>query len=566
MIKNWFLLVTVIVNSYFVHAQQDGGKLPDSLEDKSFSYFHKQVQLNEKDTTNAIFYIDAWLSKAKTAQNLSEIVKAYNEKIYLLKGDLRMQYADSAVAVALKTKSSDIIGEAYSVKGSEYYYKRDYSNALDTFLKAIDYVSKTDDESSHYFLKYAIATIKSYLGFYQEALRLFKDCEAYYKKKNDYNHVQGYLNSVHSIGVTYRRLGEYQLASQTNNFGMEEGVRLGDRLMDAYFIQSEGINQYFKKNYIDAIFRIKSAEKGLAQNHDFGAMNSGHFYLAKSHWALGEHETALVYFRKVDQAFADKNYMHPDFREGYEMLVKYYKEEGDVVNQLRYINRLIKADSVLNVNFKNMSAKMHKDYDTKALYEAKLNAEEQLANKEMLTYVLYAVVCLFFFTTLYAFYRHYTNQKLYHEKLEAFINQNGGTAAVEEPTPAEVQEKKPLEINAEVINKILAELDKFEARKKFLKKDVTIVDLSTSFGTNSNYLSKVIQHYRNKNFTRYLSDLRIDYITALMRNETKYRNYTIKALADEAGFSTPQHFSKAFFAVHGFYPSLFLSELGNQSA
>jgi len=76
----------------------------------------------------------------------------------------------------------------------------------------------------------------------------------------------------------------------------------------------------------------------------------------------------------------------------------------------------------------------------------------------------------------------------------------------------------------------------------------------------------VIQHSRDKNFANYLSDLRIGYITPLMQSQTKYRNYTIKALADEAGFSTPQHFSKAFFATHGFYPSFFLSEMGSLSA
>ncbi|MBU7570539.1 MAG: AraC family transcriptional regulator, partial [Flavobacterium sp.] len=77
----------------------------------------------------------------------------------------------------------------------------------------------------------------------------------------------------------------------------------------------------------------------------------------------------------------------------------------------------------------------------------------------------------------------------------------------------------------------------------------------------ANYLSKVINHYRNKNYNTYLNDLRIEYIVELLKSQSRYRNYTIKALADEAGFSTPQHFSKAFFASTGIYPSYFLNEL-----
>ena len=107
----------------------------------------------------------------------------------------------------------------------------------------------------------------------------------------------------------------------------------------------------------------------------------------------------------------------------------------------------------------------------------------------------------------------------------------------------------------------LKELERFEIKKKFLEKDLTLVHLASTFNTNSNYLSKVINYYRNKNYTTYLNDLRINYIVNLLKTESKFRNYTIKALAEESGFSAPQHFSKAFFSTTGIYPSYFLNQL-----
>ena len=125
------------------------------------------------------------------------------------------------------------------------------------------------------------------------------------------------------------------------------------------------------------------------------------------------------------------------------------------------------------------------------------------------------------------------------------------------------ESKKP-DINPEVVAALLKQLDKFEAQKKFLQKDLTLVNLASAFNTNANYLSKVIGYYRDKNYINYLNDLRIDYIINLLKTETKYRNYTIKALAAEAGFSTAQHFSKAFFTRTGIYPSYFVNELNKE--
>ena len=125
----------------------------------------------------------------------------------------------------------------------------------------------------------------------------------------------------------------------------------------------------------------------------------------------------------------------------------------------------------------------------------------------------------------------------------------------------EETESKKIDINPEVVTGLVKQLEKFENNKKFLKKDLTLVSLAAALGTNTNYLSKVINYSKNKNYITYINDLRIDYIIAQLKNDSKFRNYTIKALAEEAGFSTAQHFSKAFYAKTGIYPSYFVTEL-----
>lgn len=76
--------------------------------------------------------------------------------------------------------------------------------------------------------------------------------------------------------------------------------------------------------------------------------------------------------------------------------------------------------------------------------------------------------------------------------------------------------------------------------------------------TNSTYLSKTINQYKNKNFSQYINDLRIEDTITRLREDKKFRNYSIKAIAEEVGFSNSESFSKAFFKKTGYQPSYFI--------
>src|SRR5690606_6218659 len=118
-----------------------------------------------------------------------------------------------------------------------------------------------------------------------------------------------------------------------------------------------------------------------------------------------------------------------------------------------------------------------------------------------------------------------------------------------------------LSINPEVVALVLKHLDKFESSEKFLAKDITLPKLAKMFDSNIVYVSKIIAHSRQKKSTDYINDLKIEYIMKQLRENSKFRNYTNKALADEAGFSTTKHFTRAFHKNTGISPTYFVQEL-----
>ncbi|RVU91668.1 helix-turn-helix domain-containing protein [Flavobacterium columnare] len=64
-------------------------------------------------------------------------------------------------------------------------------------------------------------------------------------------------------------------------------------------------------------------------------------------------------------------------------------------------------------------------------------------------------------------------------------------------------------------------------------------------------------------FPNYINNLRIELALNLLQKDKKYRNYSIKGLAIEVGFSSSQTFSRAFLSKTGVNASFFINELKN---
>ncbi|MGE8431540.1 helix-turn-helix domain-containing protein [Chryseobacterium joostei] len=108
---------------------------------------------------------------------------------------------------------------------------------------------------------------------------------------------------------------------------------------------------------------------------------------------------------------------------------------------------------------------------------------------------------------------------------------------------------------------ILAELTKFEDNLRFTHKDVTLGNLAADFGTNVKYLSAIIKEHKGENFKSYISNLRINYIINMIKNDSSYRKYKISYLAEITGFLSASSFTKKFKEIMGVTPSLYFEQL-----
>lgn len=121
--------------------------------------------------------------------------------------------------------------------------------------------------------------------------------------------------------------------------------------------------------------------------------------------------------------------------------------------------------------------------------------------------------------------------------------------------------QKTSDIHQEVVTTILERLDLFEQNKKYLYPKLSLNSLAKQLQTNPNYLSRVINLKREKNFSQYINELRIDYALKELKINTKFRKYSIKAIAAECGYKNATSFSKAFYKHTGLHPSFYIKQL-----
>jgi len=458
-----------------------------------------------------------------------------------------------------------LISTNFLLKGSLYYfYFKNYPKALTEYLNAYEYSKKGNDSYLKFKIQYQMGLVKSYLGYYEEALEHFDECMAYFeskiKEKNHPNQIfndsKGYLNSMHQATVCNQRNNNYRVADSLTDVGLTFTGRSGDfPLEQAYFLKSKGISDYYHKNYKAAQESFGKALPVLNQNMDVYWTAVSEFYIGKSLVSLDEKDAAIRQFEQVDALFRKEQFIFPELQENYELLISNARNNNSHRDELAYTNSLLKVDSILKKDFPYLSSRIHREYDNRILQEAKRKLEKRGQWSLGLILLLTGLTSVLFYWA-WRYYRDEKQTRLKYIELEKkLLHQK----KKDQPLPDETISlpAKSL-INKDVFSELRAKLKAFEENKAFTQNGLTVDQLAASLGTNKSYLSQYINDTQGVNFSRYLSALRINYITQLMYDDPKYLLLKVQGLADECGISSRQNFSDLFQEINGIRPTDFI--------
>lgn len=547
--------------------------------DLTYEEIEKKLDNSNTKQKEVSALINLYIEKSKWEKNDESLIYAYRYASKFYSAPENYKYADSALFVGQKSKNKKLLTDAYLNKGVVLMDNSHYKEALDNILIANKYSLELNNDYITNKTIYYIAQNKIYLGLYEDANKELKICINYFRKNLTNNELGKdyeiyYIYSLMSLIDSNTRIGQHSsnqlLFKEAYNY-----LKLKNKEQYfPYFISSEGTDAFYNKDYNKAIKKLSEAIKLY---NDQWPHVTEIFYLGLSNWKLGRQGVAVKYFEEIDKEYERSKKLNPEFRSAYELLIKYNDSIGNTDKQLEYINKLMSLDRSYEKNYKYLYTKINKEYDTQKLITEKNRIESSLKTQRAIisSLLLIAVIII----SLVG-YRYYHLQKVYKDRFNEIIAKKDVDITTNLPQEKALEVKpssseadfsiKPKNffdveyynkipgLNPLFVESILNQLHVFEKENKFLDNQISQKMLSESLGTNSTYLSKIINVYKGKSFNHYINDLRIDYIIEFMKNDAKYLNIDVKELATMAGFTNAISFSDNFQRKYQIKPSFFI--------
>lgn len=537
----------------------------------------KEYEKMLNDDSRAMPAVQKYIKKAKKEKNQERLIQGYRDgRQYAASFSEKMQYADSTIFATSTYGNRDEISKAYLSKGILFYFnKKKFKPALDQYLKAYKYSKNSKDEFLKHKVLYHMGIVKNHLGYYQDAQSHFENCIKFYEEQirrrlhdNDlYSNKKAYYNSLHQLTVVNRYLKNFKTSDSLSILGYD--LTKTDRdfaLEKSYFLKCMGISSFHNKDFISARRYLEESLPGLIVRKDFAWCSVVYYHLGKLYEAQENPVLAIKNYQKIDSIFNKNDFILPEVTRSYNYLISHYNN-SDVKKELYYTTQLLKADSLITRDFSYLSERIHKDYDRSSLMDEKNELEKSGLKKTR--FGVFLMTVLIMVTVLFSirYRKDQTIKKKYLILQKRLLDekQMQNSMQVAEDSP---KYRAKTELSPEIFEKISKKIKKFEEDKGYNKLGLTQKSIAKDFGTNAYYLSVYIKENREVSFTKYLSQLRISYITDLLNTDQKALNFKIEALAEMCGIAARQNFSDLFYEYNGIRPADFIKnkkkELGLQ--
>ncbi|CAI9675560.1 MULTISPECIES: helix-turn-helix domain-containing protein [Elizabethkingia] len=517
-----------------------------STDNVAYHQIRKKYDYKKVNDTKALSYVDLLIALAKKEKNYSELTYAYQDALHFEPSGCRKKlYADSAITSAQHSCNNDLIASAYLGRGIvSYFIFKDYQPALDDYIKALSYARYSTSPYIKYIILYHLGVMKSYLGYYDEAVSQFEACSAFFRQeilKNNspdilYNMRKGYYNTLHQLIYCYHQMGDDDSADHLIEIGKREIPKDLDFVqLRSYFFKSEGISKFRKGNYEQSIADLNRALPELVRVNDFAGVSVIYFYLGKNKLAQDREQESFSFFRKVDSLYQKYHFFFPELTENYKILLENARKKSNIDESLSFANTLHKIEKI-NIE------------DTHHLFiqfEAERINIEYSSITQRYRNILFGVVAVSMFLLIFTIntYLEKKSEKTYDVVL-------AGVGVDIERLKNDVSTPKST-LSAEICNRIRKNLQKFEDEKEFLKPNLSLKKIAIRVGTNPNYLSSYINTEKGMHFNRYLSELRIKYIAELLAEDPIAVHQKTEVLAKLCGIASRSNFLKLFSEIYG---------------
>jgi tetratricopeptide (TPR) repeat protein len=520
----------------------------------------------DKDTLLAMEYHKLFLergthTKAPRIQyySASRLGGYYNEK-----ADYERAFKYSAISLkaSIEAKDTSYMIRSHVLLGNVYFQLGIYDKSLKLYQEAKELAQKIDDQSSELVCLANISNIRVKLGRNEDALEAYNTTLSLLDKENPSdNHT--HLSTLLGKGKSLADLGFYDQGLAT----YEEGIRLAKKydltIYNGEFYLNIG-NLYYKKGqYQPAIDYLQKAKQLLSEHYNdtYNNILITNYYLAQCFYVTKQYDEAMQLLQHNFDVI-NTNYKTDKIVEMYDLGIKIAEIQEDTDQQLAFLNQN-KLLSKLKLENQTKTRDLLFDSDVKTLKDHNklldLEKEKQELKKKIAAALAIGMLILLLVTWIRYKRKIKNNERKFQGIITDLQEAKITTTAITSDKNEHTQVKDDRALG------IIERLKSLEKTNFFIAQDCNLYNTAKQIDTNTTYLSKTLNTYKKQSFNQYLNELRIRYILIQLKENTKLRAYTLKAISTEVGYKSINTFTKAFKAHTGLTPSYYIKQLASET-
>lgn len=402
------------------------------------------------------------------------------------------------------------------------------------------------------------ATIKENLNMHDEAFIILKQALSEFNSPmvvqlNNDNFIVSWKASIlNSLGNTY-----INLSKKNNNLSYLDSASY-------YYDKAYETTKLFNPPHKDSeiIYNFRKTEVLIAQKkynealkliNNYKNISNGYHYKHREFFQkaicfnnLNLSDSTLYYTYKL---LSDKKEecKRSNLITMYDILSKQYNKLQKADSAFKYSQKTIEQYNLANKNKEDTFHLLYKNDFNEAIELNKKLILKGEQNKTKLYSIIGSSTILVSLLFFFFYKKEKKKKKILLDKIQTYTS--------------EETQKKEYNIDSDLEIAIINEIDRINNNLDYLKHDFSITTISEKLNTNSTYVSFVFNNTKGETFKQYYTRLKIDYIKQKLTKEPKYRNYNIKALAEEIGYSNASAFSRAFKKQTGITPSEFINNI-----
>lgn len=522
------------------------------------------VENTRENPTLTIKYATVLLERSLKSKQKDTTALAY---IYLgranrVNGDEQkaITQIDKGIAfVKNNNLNRSFLAQLYLTKGNNLSDLGLSKDALSILFEGIDIATKNNDKKSSILLNNSI----SYIYFVSDELEKAKKIQLkIIKQLDELEFLDVDLFSVSyktriALSRIYLLQKKLDSALLINNEGLQRVLTTNDIFTTAGFYNSKGIIELEKGAYEKAYL---SFTKSLELSEKIGNGNTimpTKYYLANYYYKKENFIEAINLLEEIVTITKKQALQYAEIPDVYKLLAKCYTQ----TNNLKKANENFEAHILSLKSFEK-----NKSNVTKAIYNNEIinlnNQKSSQKNTLLIIIGFISIIVLGLSITLFKFYKiKKENEIKFQTLLQKVTSSQHKKEHIIDTKNVELAATNTSEISEEIKQQILEGLLNLEAQHYFLQTNCNSYNVAKKIKTNTSYLSKVINSHYQKNFNTYINDLRINYAIIRLKNDKKFRSFSIQSIAEELGYKSADSFSKYFKLDTGLNPSFYIKQL-----